>query len=464
MNDSSSAEAEIPESGHQGPSSSVMLGLFWLVALGLYWFLAVSPLSEGRHNNDFRHIYLGARALMAGMSPYPAPTLLEMANRTGMGGVSLNPYVYLPFTGLVLEPLARLTFPQASQSWFWINHGLTLGTIVLVILTLPAGARRWWIGAGLLAVFSVFHPLHRTLTAGQLNMVVTLAFLLVPALLAAKKPISAGVIAAFAMLFKLTPGLLLVPLLFVGGAPALMAFGAAAAVGLLWSLWRVGFKIHFDFLPMLASMGHGRSSWQEHGAIFWKEPTNQSFNSLLTHLLVAENDVTLPWVAGPAWIANLLSLGLSLAALALLVAIAIKWSKAAPTMTPVEASQSVMGLGHFTSLIALLIPALLWDHYLVAALPPSTYLLWHSIEQRRWGRVWGLGFCVFIMALPWPYGIPPFRSGLGIPLMSVKLWPLLVVVWMLLTVLNEHRILAANRAKDQDSVDTGSLDGLKSVR
>jgi hypothetical protein len=396
--------------------------------------MLIVPLAVSRHDNDFRHIYLGARALAVGSSPYPASTLLGLAEKSGIPPkVGLNPYVYLPFTGQILGPLALMPLPKASQTWFWINQFLVALTVLWTVLLLPSGSRPVLMGAIMILLLALFHPLHRTLTAGQLTLVLTACTGAVALLLHRGFPVWAGAVAAFATLFKLTPGILLLPLWVWGGWRGLAGFGGTLACGMGWSIWKNGLGIQLEFLPMLMSMGHGRSSWQEHGASFWKDEYNQSFNSLLTHLLVGDNGIAQPWVAGPAWLANGLSMSLALMFLGWLIwthrpMLFSRRSGAATLQVSVGVPISV----YQSTVVALLIPALLWDHYLIATVPPAIWLLSISWQRRAWFTFRVAALCLLVMALPFRPDSPDFRSGLGVLLMSGKLWPAVVLAVLLL--------------------------------
>jgi hypothetical protein len=397
----------------------------WLalvVGLILYLYFMVLPLAGARHDNDFRHIYLGARALSARISPYPPQNLFEVAKRSGMGDIALNPYVYLPFTGQVLAPIASLPFRQASQTWFWINHALLAVTVLLTACLINNGRyQRIWAAAAMFSIFALFHPLQRTLTAGQLTLVLTTCTAGVAVLLRNHHPALAGGLAAFATLFKLTPGLLLLPLWFYGGWPAMAGFALTTAVLWGWSIWASGWAIQWEFLPMLRSMGHGRSSWQEYGATFWKDEYNQSFNSLFTHLLVADNGKTTPWIAGPQWLANALSLSLAFGLLAGLAY--IHWRDTRHSFTP---DQTVLAVWQ-TTLVALLIPALLWDHYLITLVPSTTYLAFHAIRKQDWITLSLMAIALLIAAVPFNPTSPAYRSGFPVLLMSMKLLAVIIV-------------------------------------
>ena len=62
-------------------------------------FVPGTPVEGILTGNDFAHIYFGSWLLWQGGNPYDPEALFNMAQ-----GQRLNPYVYLPFTGLIMGP------------------------------------------------------------------------------------------------------------------------------------------------------------------------------------------------------------------------------------------------------------------------------------------------------------------------------------------------------------------------
>ena len=202
-------------------SSEALRRALWFLALlaAVGWYgnfrviqpLRGQPFSGALHGNDFKHIYLGAWMLARGQAPYDNPydpeALQKLAQRRGF--TSVNPYVYLPFTGLALSPLTLLDPPDALRCWFWLNHLFMAAAFFLMFRALRLSPNLPNLTAAV-AVAALCYPFHRTLTAGQLNCALLFLFALVFALERGGRPLLAGAVAAFAFLFKLTPGILLV--------------------------------------------------------------------------------------------------------------------------------------------------------------------------------------------------------------------------------------------------------------
>ena len=100
------------------------------LAFVLYFFFQVQAPLRRLHCNDFKHLYMGARILRQGHNPYNAERMLYESFRTGFN--SILPYVYLPFTGLVLSPLTYLPFRTAALFWFYFNHVLVMAGLGLL--------------------------------------------------------------------------------------------------------------------------------------------------------------------------------------------------------------------------------------------------------------------------------------------------------------------------------------------
>ena len=142
-------------------SRQLLLRWFGIAALivggALYLWFQAGGAYNARHNNDFKHIYAGAWLLARGESPYDPKNLFMAAEETmvppeqrGLQKITLNPYVYFPFTGLVMAPVAALSFDAASTAWFAINHICLLLALAVLIGALRFESR--WAGAGLAAL------------------------------------------------------------------------------------------------------------------------------------------------------------------------------------------------------------------------------------------------------------------------------------------------------------------------
>jgi len=478
----------------------VTRAVWWVLlvaAVAWYGFFRVAaplrhePFSPSFNGNDFKHLYLGAWMLVRGQDPYDADALRSLAWQRGFR--SVNPYVYLPLTGLVMSPLTLLDPPDALRVWFVLNHLFLAAALALTFWSLGLRPTLQNITV-VVSLAALYYPLHRTLTAGQLNCALLFLFALVFALETRGWFVAAGAVAAFAFLFKLMPGILLIYFAcrwvwalssrearagkgYLAAAVSMVVFSAVlSAASIMW----VGWGRHVAFAPLLRDMSYGRSTWAEFGQHFYRDPTNQSFNSLFHHLLVMPTGKeTTPWlVLGPAW-ANALTL-LAAALCWLLVA----WVEAracrrrraesalgrtSNAMRPSRASATYS----LFILLGLLTPSIYWDHYAVIALWPLlacyarlspkarpaalavmillalplgsflgrslvllaltllagfaaiVFLLVCRGRHGLFAALWGIAAAM--LAARFPFDLGPFRQGAGLLAMSLTLWGTLLL-------------------------------------
>ena len=364
------------------------------------------------HANDYKHIYLGSRMLADGLSPYNAENMLALAGdysqRVDPRFRTILPYVYLPFTGFVMRPFSALPFAKSVAAFQIVNHLCILGG--LIVAAWAAGWRRdGWSLAVLLAAVAFNTALQRQNNAGQLNAVLFFGMAVLAAgVLRGWHPALVGFIAAFLMLFKLSPGIFLIWFLLrrewtraawmIGWALVLTALTVAV----------YGLKVHLDFLPVLKDMGYGRSTWAEYGNTFWRDPYNQSFNALFHRLFVEYKDSGIvPWAHLSPTAANGMTWAVSLAILA---AFAVgSWCKRLDS----DAASFAMAV-----CASLLLPSIMWDHYLVQALLPAVLLA--GVYRDRPGVLAALAAGIVIMSLPVALDQPAFCSGPGLLAMSFK--------------------------------------------
>jgi len=374
-------------------------------------------------------------AVWEGRDPYVAQSLLSVAQDHGLGHAALNPYVYLPFTGLALGFLRPLPFEKAALVWFALNHIFLLVSIgvwaqILHEMTSRRRSYLFWLNLNLLAV-AISHPLTRTLTAGQLNLVLLLCYVLAFHFAFAQRQFLAGGLLGFAALFKIAPGFFIIHWAWVRRWRVCAAMIVTLVVLSAVSVALAGWRPHADFIPMLRQMGYGKSTWQEHGATFWKDPWNQSINALLTHLLVEANRVTSAWLNLSQNTANIFTTLSSLLLCACYAVVGWRFIKRRAFLPPDEAVQVEQALYHAALLLTLLLPSLLWDHYLVFLLLPATWIIALATQQRRPSLAVLSALAYFITAIPIRFDSESFRSGYGILLMSAKLYPTLFL-WALL--------------------------------
>lgn len=386
-----------------------------LVAVSV--FQAIVILAEDRaHNNDFKHLWAGTRILIQGGSPYDPQLMFSAAKQYNLGAI--NPYVYLPATGMIMSPFAGLSFPTAALAWFWLNW------IVAWICAYRGpqwlGADRPWLAHAAGALFIVgAMPFYRQMTAGQMNIVLLLALLGLIGLLRTGRHTAAGVVLGLAAAYKIAPFFLIFALAGMRRwRAALAALVSFFVINLLAVLW-FGWDAHADSLPVLTAMGYGQSTWAEFGAEFYRDPFNQSINSLFHHLFT-ENPVAVPWLKlGPA-AANGLTWAVSIALL-LGAAASLRKYLRRPYFSPVW-SDAETALFLIAVLLMLLLPSIMWDHYAVQALPALMWVFGSDRLRRSPLMVPAAVFCFFLLAYPWRHAWPEKRAGFDILLLSIRLW------------------------------------------
>jgi len=418
------------------------VGLLLLLAgLVVYVQLNVMAANASRHQNDFKHLWAGTVLVRQGISPYDADALFEVAKLSGLGAI--NPYVYLPFTAQAMLPLGFLSFEAAAQTWFVVNHLLLWAGLVLLLTARPpddaAPPRSWrlaWVGAAVAAAGASF-AFYRTLTAGQLNMVLFAGFAAVFHLLSRRREGAAGTVAAFIALFKIAPGILLLHFILMRRWRALVAMIVAGGALALVSMLHVGPRTYLDFIPVARQMSYGSSTWS-HAATFYRDPFNQSINSFAHHAFSGLSGETQPWYdIGPAK-ANLLTAAASLLLLALTVAAGWmahtpeRWRDTADTPADTPSQPRAMprherAFFGAVVMIGLLLPSLMWDHYMTIAMVAWCVLLTTPGARRPWLRLAILLALAAALGYPMAHGHPAWREGHGLLLMSFRLWPCLVL-------------------------------------
>ena len=397
-----------------------------LVAVSLLQAIALVT-GPRLHGNDFKHLWAGAYLLQHEVNPYHYENLIYLARHMGWSG--MNPFVYLPTTGLAMGSLARFPYETAMHIWFWLNWALAWLLVLfgpwLLRLDRPMGACL----AGAVFVAGGF-PFYRQLTAGQMNVVGAALILLAAAAVARRKPFWTGLALAAGVGWKIAPALLLAVLAPLKRWRA-MGHGLACCLAMLAAAVALcGWTVHRDAFAMISRMGYGMSTWAEFGMQFYRDPFNQSPNALMHHLLT-ENPFTEPWVFyGPA-VANGATVAVSLLLVMAWLWAARRFWRGSDVRRAAEQAQSVR-LFLAASLLMLLLPSLMWDHYCVQALPA---LMWIFGDRRTWrrpGRAIGAALILAAVTVPWFHVHPNWRSGPGILFMSLRLWPMLALyVWLL---------------------------------
>ena len=397
-----------------------------LIAAGLYVFFQLFTPVTRLHGNDFKHLYLGAKIIRQGNNPYHEERIFYEARRSGFRTVL--PYVYLPFTGLMLVPLTLFRFSTASLIWFVINHAFLIFGLYLLVMDY-SGRRRLDFLFLWIAYLALFYPLTRNLTAGQLNVVLFLCFVLVWKFHEKKIPAAVGAVTAFAALFKLSPGILFLYFLWKRQWKNFFWSCGFAAVFMIFSVLIAGVGMHLDFMEVLGKMSYGHSTWEQYGQDFYRDPFNQSFNSLFHHLFTT-NPYSKPWLKLNPETANGITTLVSLFLLGLVMFF---------TRPGKKGREHLDEKAHFSLfiLLSLFIPSLCWDHYLVQALFPAVVAA--DLIRRSGRKIHCVIFsaALLVMAMPYNFHSELFKRGPGILLMSLKLWGMAAIFILIILLMKQ---------------------------
>jgi hypothetical protein len=414
---------QIPAERRPGASlpdllTMLLLGVSLIEAAGLV-------LGHALHGNDFKHLWLGGWLLAEGRDPYDAQLMLRAAAMHKLSGI--NPFVYLPSTGLFLWPLTLMDYGDAQSLWFWLNWALAWGVVIAgpawLRVERPALAR---LAGGVFLTCA--HPFMRQMTAGQMNVVTAALILWGAGALARRREAQAGLAGALGFGWKIAPALLVAALAGLRRWRAL-AWGIAGSGVLLAISWICyGAPVHLRALDVIRQMGYGQSTWSAFGQEFYRDPFTQSFNALFHHLFTA-NPHTRPWLdLGPA-AADRLTLAASLVMIGLWLAAAL--GRATRRRLTAGDPPTATRLYLAASLAMLLVPSLMWDHYAVQTLPALIWLFGDARTARRPGRALGALAILALLTIPWAPMGPLVQTGAGILLMPLRLWPTLALyAWL----------------------------------
>lgn len=259
-------------------------------AIPLAWWIAWTVLRGGNNFNDFHDFYLAAKLITQGDSPYDKQALAALANAQGLHFVvgtgysyplpfalAMVPFVALPFTAAVLlfNALSLALFGLTVAAWIGWAHGWD-----------PRLSRRRTV---LAAAAGLYPSVYGTIANGQANLVLfpLLGLGTIAALDGGHGPrrLAGGVGIGLAAIVKLTPGLLIVPML--------LARQVRAAAGIV--LGAVGALVVATMLAPWAGEGSG-------GLMSLLEPdsyfTNQSINGTVSRLVLPSERTVPLWNHG----------------------------------------------------------------------------------------------------------------------------------------------------------------------
>jgi hypothetical protein len=393
-----------------------------LAIVGSVFYLQQAVFSDFfAHRNDFAHLYLAGYLSRYGGNFFD-PQLMLQAHRSLSIPTGLNPFVYPPFFALLLRPLSWLTYDVAWLVFSLLSHAAWfLSLSLLTRLFRPAKVDRflWW---GMLLGFSAFFdPLHRTYAAGQVNTFLLLVLCAGWFLIRRNRAAWAGILFGLGAAIKVTPAFLLLYLALRRKWSGVLTGLAIFVLSVTISWMMLGAGVHREFLEEARRMSYGSSTWADLGMNYHLEPHNQA-PSAFWYRLFEPNPLTGGVLPVPG-LAPALSYLTALALLMGLVALTLRGKQPA-------AAEYFLWI-----LVMLLLPSLLWDHYLVQATFGLAYLS-GALLGSRLSREWTFFTALALISVPYPYLL--FNQGWLIPLASIKLLGILLLMYFLLV--NRQRL------------------------
>jgi hypothetical protein len=196
--------------------------------------------SRNPGGNDLLPYWVGTRGwLLEGLNPYD-PILEQRAQLMTYGRLATEPgdylmnFLYLPYTMLLVAPVALLPFDWAHAAWMTLQQYCLAG-IAIAALRLWRWSPPAWLAAAIVLWAIVAYPGARAILLGQ--MAVLMALLVVLGLLAVckRRDVLAAALLALSM-SKPTLAVLVIPFVFLWSLSARrwrLAGGMAAAFAVL---------------------------------------------------------------------------------------------------------------------------------------------------------------------------------------------------------------------------------------
>lgn len=377
-------------------------GLLIYIKMLVYDVLMFSP------RNDFGHLYSAGFLAARGGNFFDVELIRYAAGQNGIP--SLNPFVYPPFFALVLIPLSWVSYNMAWIIFTLFSHAAYITSLYLLISLFrkkDEPLSLWW--GGMFVFSGLFIPLQKTLMAGQMNTFMLLVIASSWYCYSKQKTWFMGMILGLGAAIKIAPGFFILYLLYKRQWVASITFLFTVGATVVISTTMLKMDIHWDFLDEVRQMSYGSSTWAELGQHFHVEPHNQSPGALWQHLLT-QNPTTSGVIDSPST-AKFVSY-----ITAILILVFLVWK----TKFNAELTAHEMALWSFGMLW---IPSLMWDHYLIQllfAIVVGARMILNGKTCCMW--LFCVGIVLMGMDYPYNFDYPPFKSGLGVLMMSLKLY------------------------------------------
>ncbi len=390
---------------------------------------------------DFPSFYYGAKlAFIDDESPYVQKNLQWVfRDYTGNNG-DYFPYLYPPPSLIFFLPFMYFPYEQARLGMLVLNHFFILLLIYVFLFKVMRTKPGSIFSIVFVLYFFLFKPLHVTLENGQVNLIVLTIICFVWWFEKDEKPpLWSALFLSLAILLKLYPALLLIPMFFVKryktiGLTILLTLAISGVVSPFlpdgaWETWYAN----------VGSRGYAQSVLN----LSTDAPANQSIFGLLTRTFFGKNIRFAPIWLVPGWFSITAPYVLSGSVALLSLAASFVLSRSDEERIPVLD----MGMSLWL-LTSFMIAPISWDHHLVFIVPALAVFI-ETLLHSQWKRnYWLLGLTVaatVAVAVPFPYNSPAFREGIKTLLISTSLY-LVGLVWFLAVL---YSFLTARRLHSQ---------------
>ena len=175
----------------------------WLIVLAGILYLTVNQVRDA--SMDFLSYYVGASAIQEGKPLYTLETHDSVIAAIGIRMVGR--YLYPPTFAILIQPFLLLSPYAASLLWFFVNVGLLLAGVG--ILLSQSNLRDYRMRVALLLLPVLFTPVLMTLYLGQVNILIFTLIVLVWLTFVQGRQFTSGVMLALAVWIKIWPIILI---------------------------------------------------------------------------------------------------------------------------------------------------------------------------------------------------------------------------------------------------------------
>jgi hypothetical protein len=264
----------------------LLVACAWVIVLAGIFYLAVQQIRDA--SIDFLSYYVGASGIQEGKPLYTLETHESVSAALGIRQVGL--YLYPPTLALLLRPFLWLSPYVASLLWFFVNVGLLLIGVYLLLRAIDLQDHRMKAALWLLPV--VFTPVLMTLYLGQVNILIFMLIVLVWLTFVHGRRYTPGALLALAAWIKVWPILLIGYFVWkrqwkvVSGAVIGLLLIGALTIGLGGAGQTTSF-----FTDRFPEIAQGTEPGIDH--------LNQSIPGVFAKLFAPSSDYVLPLVRSP---------------------------------------------------------------------------------------------------------------------------------------------------------------------